>query len=191
MISDTLMSRLRSLTERREEVEHLLGDPDVLGNQDQFRALSMEHHELTPIVESYAAYTQSLDDIESAKSMLSDDDEDIRALNRDYRGRDSATNVLSFALGDETGSNNQLSQQPQGVPKLLGDVVTAFETCAKEAEVQNKMLADHLRHMVVHGVLHLLGYDHQSDDDAQLMENLEREILAGLGVADPYARDAA
>ena len=119
------------------------------------------------------------------------DDEDIRALNRDYRGRDSATNVLSFALGDETGCNNQLSQQPQGVPKLLGDVVTAFETCAKEAEVQNKMLADHLRHMVVHGVLHLLGYDHQSDDDAQIMENLEREILAGLGVADPYARDAA
>ncbi len=86
MISDTLMARLRSLTERREEVEHLLGDPDVLGNQDQFRALSMEHHELTPIVESYAAYTQSLDDIESAKSMLSDDDEDIRAMAREELG---------------------------------------------------------------------------------------------------------
>ena len=92
MISDTLMSRLRSLTERREEVEHLLGDPDVLGNQDQFRALSMEHHELTPIVESYAAYTQSLDDIESAKSMLSDDDEDIRAMAREELGEAETQN---------------------------------------------------------------------------------------------------
>jgi probable rRNA maturation factor len=101
-------------------------------------------------------------------------------LNRDYRGKDAPTNVLAFpawSLGAEI---------PSGVPVLLGDVVLAIETIAREAKEQDKPLADHLRHLVVHGVLHLLGYDHNTCTEAAVMESQERSILAELGVPDPY-----
>ncbi len=118
------------------------------------------------------------------------DDAEMRTLNRTYRGRDSATNVLSFALAADAGPGGAVPP-PAGAPALLGDVVVAYETCAGEAAEQTKSLADHLRHMVVHGVLHLLGYDHQTEGDATQMEGREREILSRLGVPDPYARAAA
>jgi probable rRNA maturation factor len=118
-------------------------------------------------------------------------DADIRTLNHEYRGRNAATNVLSFALSADDEPKEMDLAQLEGAPKLLGDVVTAYETCAGEAEDQAKPLADHLRHMVVHGVLHLLGYDHETADEAEHMEGLERDILARLGVPDPYARAAA
>jgi len=117
------------------------------------------------------------------------DDSEMRTLNNTYRGRDSATNVLSFALTDDTAG--ALATPPEGAPLLLGDVVAAFETCMREADNEDKPLVDHLRHMVVHGVLHLLGYDHENDADAARMEALECEILSHLGVPDPYARVAA
>lgn len=110
------------------------------------------------------------------------DDGEIRALNRDWRGRDTATNVLSFPLHAEG---------PPDGPRLLGCVVVACETCRAEAEAEGKPFADHLRHMVVHGILHLLGHDHEDDAAAEAMEALERDILAGLGVADPYGGRAA
>ena len=106
------------------------------------------------------------------------------ALNRDYRGRDRATNVLSFP-GDP------LPEGDGGPPYLLGDVVLAQGVCAREAAAQGKALADHLSHLVVHGVLHLLGHDHENDSEAERMESLEVEILAALGVADPYASERA
>ena len=109
--------------------------------------------------------------------VLTDDDEQ-RGLNRAYRGRDAATNVLSFTIADPA--------VPAGAPVLLGDVVLAFATIEREAVEQRKPLADHLRHLVVHGVLHLLGFDHQSPGDAAAMEAREIEILATLGVPDPY-----
>ncbi|GAA3901108.1 rRNA maturation RNase YbeY [Halomonas cibimaris] len=100
-----------------------------------------------------------------------------RALNRDYRGRDKSTNVLSFPF-----------DAPPGIPlDLLGDLVICHAVVASEADAQRKTLADHYAHMVVHGTLHLLGYDHVDDKEAEDMEQLEREILAGLGIADPYA----
>jgi probable rRNA maturation factor len=105
------------------------------------------------------------------------DDTRIRALNRTYRRKDAPTNVLSFAAGDAT--------QEGAVP--LGDVVLAFETCAREAKAQAKTLRDHTTHLVVHGVLHLLGHDHVRPRQADRMEALERSILARLGIADPYA----
>lgn len=108
--------------------------------------------------------------------VLSDDAEQ-RELNRTYRGKDAPTNVLAFPLGDAA---------PAGAPVLLGDVVLAFETVAREAAEQEKPLADHLRHLVVHGVLHLCGFDHENDTDAVIMEAREVEILRGLGVPDPY-----
>jgi probable rRNA maturation factor len=118
-------------------------------------------------------------------SILLGDDELLRALNRKWRGIDTPTNVLSFpAL--ETGQ-----RVPPGLPRLMGDVVLAFETVAAEAAAQAKPLAHHLGHLVVHGVLHLLGWDHTRADEAERMEALETEALARLGVPDPYqAREA-
>ncbi len=118
-------------------------------------------------------------------------DAEMRDLNREYRGLDTATNVLSFALTADDAVSALGFSQPDNAPILLGDIVAAYETCACEAEEQAKSLTDHLHHMVVHGVLHLLGYDHEAADEAAHMEALERDILARLGVPDPYARAAA
>jgi probable rRNA maturation factor len=107
-------------------------------------------------------------------------DSEQRQLNRAYRGIDNSTNVLSFALSDSA------RQAPAGAPVLLGDVVLAFETVAREAAEQQKPLADHLAHLVVHGVLHLLGFDHENDTEAAIMEAREVAILERLGVPDPY-----
>jgi len=104
------------------------------------------------------------------------DDALARQLNRDFRGQDRPTNVLSFPAGEPTS----------GQDAVLGDVVLARETVAAEAVAQGKSLADHVSHLVVHGVLHLLGFDHKREAAARRMEQLERRILAGLGVADPY-----
>jgi probable rRNA maturation factor len=114
------------------------------------------------------------------------DTDEGRALNRDYRHKDSATNVLSFPNMDDAEM-----AAPEGLPRLLGDVVLARETIAREAEAQGKGLADHTIHLLVHGTLHLLGYDHLEAAAAAEMEALEVEILAGLGIADPYADDVA
>ena len=111
-------------------------------------------------------------------SILLSDDAEVRILNRDYRAKDRPTNVLSFPAGDEGAA---------GRPRLLGDVVLALETIEREAAAQSKPLADHLSHLTVHGVLHLLGHDHQTETQATAMEALETEILRGLGIADPYA----
>ena len=105
-----------------------------------------------------------------------------RALNRHYRGKDYATNVLSFPA--DMAESVKL---PKGVKMpLLGDIVLCAPVVAKEAKEQKKALAAHYAHLTVHGVLHLLGWDHQDERDADCMEALEREILAGLGIDDPY-----
>lgn len=119
-------------------------------------------------------------------SIVLADDALVQSLNRQWRGRDAPTNVLAFAA-QEGGTPDPASP----LPVLLGDVVLACETVTREAAAQGKPLADHLRHLVVHGVLHLLGYDHVADADAQRMEALETRVLAGLGIPDPYReRDA-
>jgi probable rRNA maturation factor len=108
------------------------------------------------------------------------DDEAQRVLNRTWRGKDAPTNVLAFPAADPT------TTVPPGAPLLLGDVVLAFETVSREAAEQEKPLEDHLRHLVVHGVLHLLGYDHEDERDAAVMEAREIAVLAELGVPNPY-----
>lgn len=115
-------------------------------------------------------------------SILLTDDTRMRALNRDYRGLDRPTNVLSFAGEAHTPHN--------GAARLIGDVAVALETTEHEARVQGKSLADHLCHLVVHGILHLLGYDHLHDADALVMETAERGILARLRILDPYGHPA-
>ncbi len=106
-------------------------------------------------------------------TLLLTDDAAVRDLNARFRSKDAPTNVLSFPA-------------PTNPEKHLGDVALAFGVCAREAGEQGKPLGHHLQHLVVHGVLHLLGYDHMSEDEAEAMEGLERVILAGLGVPDPY-----
>ncbi|MEP4885126.1 MAG: rRNA maturation RNase YbeY, partial [Alphaproteobacteria bacterium] len=106
-------------------------------------------------------------------------------LNRDWRDRDAATNVLSFALDEPLGDSTPARGGEKGAA-MPGDVVVAYETCAAEAKDQGKTLAHHLSHLVVHGTLHLLGFDHASDDEAETMEALERAVLARIGVPDPY-----
>ncbi|SMH55589.1 rRNA maturation RNase YbeY [Azospirillum agricola] len=115
-------------------------------------------------------------------SVVLADDALVHQLNRDYRGKDKPTNVLSFALTEADEP-----EPVEGAPVLLGDVILAFETVRREAAEQNKAPADHMTHLVVHGVLHLLGYDHETDDEAEEMEALETRLLADLGIADPYA----
>jgi probable rRNA maturation factor len=114
-------------------------------------------------------------------AVLVDGDERIRALNRLWRGVDKPTNVLSFSYPDT----------PAGLPRHIGDIAISYQTAAAEAAAEGKPFAHHMKHLAVHGFLHVLGYDHESDEDADAMERLERTILARLGVPDPYvARDA-
>lgn len=145
-------------------------------------------------------------------SVILADDDTVQELNKNYRGKDKPTNVLSFALyadgGDEEGEDEGFENEEQDeeefgdepddgdveflspeapVPVILGDVILAFETVEREAREQRKAFADHLAHLVTHGVLHLLGYDHIEDSEAEQMERLETHILSGLGIADPYA----
>ena len=117
-------------------------------------------------------------------SIVLADDAMVQGLNRDYRGKDQPTNVLSFAALDD-----DVAPQPEDGPLLLGDIIVAYETTAAEATAEGKSFADHLSHLVVHGVLHLLGFDHIEEDEAEEMEELERSILGALGIADPYAPD--
>lgn len=110
------------------------------------------------------------------------DDASIRALNAQWRGIDKPTNVLSFPAGESPAIPG---------PVHLGDIAMAYETVAAESAAENKAFADHLAHLAIHGYLHLAGFDHETDAEAARMENLETRVLAGLGIADPYADPAS
>jgi probable rRNA maturation factor len=107
------------------------------------------------------------------------DDSGIRTLNRDWRGIDKPTNVLSFPAATARGRDTE--------PRMLGDIAIAYETTQREADDEQKPFGHHLSHLAVHGFLHLVGYDHENDAEAEKMESLERAILESLGVPDPYA----
>ena len=110
------------------------------------------------------------DPLGSACLALSNDDH-VHQLNKQFRGMDKATNVLSFPDGDQS---------------RLGDLILAYETCVHEAHRDDKALQDHYLHLILHGLLHLLGFDHTTSEEAEEMEALERDILASLGIPDPY-----
>jgi probable rRNA maturation factor len=121
-----------------------------------------------------AAASGGLGDAGGELSVLFTDDAHMRVLNRGWRGKDKPTNVLSFPSAFQAGG-------------ALGDIVVAFETVAAEAEAGGLTLADHLTHLIVHGILHLVGHDHEAEAEAVAMERLETAILARLGIADPHA----
>lgn len=117
-------------------------------------------------------------------SIVLADDAFVQGLNREYRSRDEPTNVLSFPAAGE-------GAPPADMPVLLGDIIVAYETAAAEAAEEDKALGDHLCHLVVHGMLHLLGFDHQAAADADVMEGLEIDVLAALHIANPYETGVA
>ncbi len=131
-----------------------------------------------------AAYTAASPDLgrSSEAAVVLTDNAEVQILNRDYRNEDRATNVLSFLAFDE----DDIARLPADAPLILGDVVIALETATAEARAEAKTAEDHLSHLVVHGMLHLLGHDHKTDDEATIMERLEVDVLGQLGVADPY-----
>jgi probable rRNA maturation factor len=125
------------------------------------------------------AVSRSIDDPGAEVSVRVVDEDEMQTLNRDYRDQDKPTNVLSFPAGEVAGL-------PPGESSMLGDIVVCAGVVAREAEEQGKPLGDHWGHMLVHGVLHLLGHDHMTEREADEMEALERDILGRLGIADPY-----
>jgi len=119
-----------------------------------------------------------------AVSLVFADDAEVHVLNRDWRGKDKPTNVLSFPMLERS---ELLDLAADGPPELLGDIALALETCTREAAEKGVSLEHHTAHLIVHGLLHLAGYDHEtSADDARVMENLEINALAQMGIADPY-----
>lgn len=150
---------------------------DVAINADGWQS----EHSLRMLVDRVLEATLHVlefDDVDSELSLVFTDDVNIRTINAKWRHIDKATNVLSFpAFPIQPG------QRPG---PILGDIVIARETVQREAQEENKSFDDHLSHLIVHGLLHLTGYDHQNDDEAEQMESLERKILASLGISDPY-----
>ncbi|MFJ6025434.1 rRNA maturation RNase YbeY [Brevundimonas sp. NPDC092305] len=130
--------------------------------------------EVAAVVERAAS--AALGKVEGDVVVLLTDNEAVREMNARFRDRDRPTNVLSFPAAESAAPH-------------LGDLILAHGVCVEEARAQGKSLADHVRHLTVHGVLHLLGRDHEDDAEAEEMEAEERDILAGLGVADPYSDD--
>ncbi|MGA0561852.1 rRNA maturation RNase YbeY [Ancylobacter sp. VNQ12] len=154
---------------------------DVLVEADLWSAIPEAGELVTRAVLAACAgalseYEIDIDGAEIAVKLT--DDGAIRTLNRDWRGKDYATNVLSFPTPEMARA---------GGDPHLGDIAIAFETLEREALAEGKPLADHLAHLAVHGTLHLLGYDHEVTEEAEEMEAMERLVLAGLGVPDPYA----
>lgn len=136
---------------------------------------------LSALVERCAAAVVAELGLEAAEptelGVVFTDDAAIRALNRDWRGKDKATNVLSFPA---------FPGRSEAIPPMLGDIVVAFETVEREAALESKPVEHHLSHLVVHGLLHLLGFDHETDADAERMEAVERRVLHTLAIPDPY-----
>lgn len=124
-------------------------------------------------------------------SLLGCDDRRIAELNADFRGKPQPTNVLSWPAGElgaaiDGGAPARPRPGPEDMPGELGDIAIAWETCEREAAEQDKAMRDHVTHLLVHGTLHLLGYDHVRDGDAALMEGLEARILSEMGIGNPY-----
>jgi probable rRNA maturation factor len=118
-------------------------------------------------------------------SLLFTNDTHIQELNRDYRKKDKPTDVLSFPSYElKVGKYNELSREPE--PVMLGDVIVSRETLMRDAEDEGKTPRTHLAHLLIHGVLHLLGYDHEEESEAETMEKLEIAILGAMGIKNPY-----
>jgi probable rRNA maturation factor len=153
---------------------------DILIETEAWRMLPEAEDIVRRTIASAATSEATIRHRQAELSVLLCDDQTMAGLNARWRGQEKPTNVLSFPaplLPGDTGAEK--------IP--LGDIAIAYETLAREAHEQGKPVSDHLSHLIVHGFLHLLGYDHQSEGEAEQMEQLERGILARIGIANPYA----
>ena len=157
---------------------------DVLIESDAWQVLPDAEDIVRRAIASAATTGAATRDRRTELSVLLCDDKTIAGLNARWRGQERPTNVLSFPAPPLRGA-----APDEKVP--LGDIAIAYETVVREAGEHGKAVSDHLSHLAVHGFLHLLGYDHHMDGEAEQMERLERDILARIGIADPYARHAA
>lgn len=153
---------------------------DILIEDGDWSAFAPVESALAEVANT-VAHRLDLNDAEAAVALSSD--KRVRALNLAYRGQDKPTNVLSFPANEHGAAF--------GARRHLGDIVLAAETVAAEAAAEGKSFRNHLQHLVVHGLLHLLSYDHETEPDALVMERLEVEILGQLGVPDPYAASSS
>ena len=164
---------------------------DVIVEDARWSQLSLE---LIAEKAMNATLTQlSLDAQEFEAAILACDDARIAVLNADFRGKPVPTNVLSWPSAERAATTpGEMPVLPTPGPDAeLGDIAIAFDTCKAEAEAQNIPFSNHVTHLIVHGTLHLLGFDHENEPDAALMEGLETEILGNLGIADPYSGASA
>lgn len=176
--SATMQRRMKKMTEPSKNIKPGELNIDILVEDKDWDeqledAESLAERALTAawdVVGSAGAAEVSVVLIDDARQQL---------LNRDYRGFDKPTNVLAFSTDMDT--------PPKGAPRLLGDITIAYETTAREAEAQDKSLANHFSHLLVHGMLHLVGFDHESKADAEKMERMEIAVLDGLSISDPYS----
>lgn len=163
---------------------------DILFEDDRWRDVG-----LTSLAQSAFEATAAHVDLGPGfdVSVLACDDAKIAILNEDFRGKPQATNVLSWPSEDRAplvpGERPAIPRQADPMASELGDIAIAYETCMREAETQEKRMDDHVSHLLIHGFLHLLGFDHVDDADALVMERLEAEILANLGKPDPYDKE--
>ncbi|WP_323803619.1 rRNA maturation RNase YbeY [Sulfitobacter litoralis] len=166
---------------------------DVIEEDPRWADLDLEA--LCPRVITTTLAHLSLEASVAEVTVLACDDAHIATLNADFRDKPTPTNVLSWPAEERGAAQDGEIPLPvtPGFDKMLelGDIAISYDTCHAEAEAACKPMVDHVTHLIVHGVLHLLGYDHERDGDAALMERLEVEILGKLGLDDPYRHDAA
>ncbi|MFS4439425.1 rRNA maturation RNase YbeY [Paracoccaceae bacterium GXU_MW_L88] len=158
-----------------------LGEIDLAIEDDRWRAVDLDGI-TAKIVSALGLEGRGL-------SLLATSDAAIAELNAAYRGKAKPTNVLSWPAFDLAPETPGEAPHPLPAPDFddsIGDLALAYETCAREAEAGGLALADHVTHLILHGILHLLGYDHETDADAALMEGLETKQLASMGLHDPY-----
>lgn len=153
-------------------------------NEEWFRVLPNANQLATDVIQRAVRESGKVHS-SSEVSVVFSDDRELQLLNKEYRSIDKPTNVLSFP-GPELPDEDPNAYTAGGRPQVLGDIVLALETTEREAQEQGKELKHHVAHLLVHGTLHLLRFDHENDRDAELMENLERKVLAALGIGDPY-----
>jgi len=169
----------------------------ITENSEIWRGNSAHWQKLTDRAVNCACQQSPFDDMTSGSTIFSisvklSNDQEVQQLNRDYRNKDKPTNVLSFPMMEQSDLVAMISTVPanaKGPEIMLGDIILAYETCAREADHKHLDIADHFVHLVVHGTLHLLGYDHQDDETANIMEALEIKALATMGVDNPYSPD--